>query len=492
MKLSHLKLSLISLFLWESQVLAQTQALESSSVGMNSQAIPKPTAFEDPLEVDLDPYQPEPIKNATAQAAGGYRQAQDEVGQGFIQGSALFIDQNERSISDRRLNWDLGMSSDYSGLIGTSIREDKKFGAHRFNLELGYNGRAFKGDGAGLEEIYQAANRLARDFSQYQSPETTRADAAVRLGDTIRLGTQSSLAVSGEFRQDHYQIKDALDDGSVYEAAAVRWQLGLGRESSLDSSFRRSVIIYRDHRNDFDQSQDLNEAEVQYLQPISTDYIGGIGYRSLDGEKNGPLVSVTRKPDVRLQAQGRLSYLIDGDESQTLASLRSQYLWTRNLRMTLNLEQGIDLLASYGSLTTNNQTRDRQQRLNRAYEMDWAYVTRYSTYSLVLISNRQDYADSQFSQQEGRIQIDYRVNTLDRLISALAFRGVSEKGQVANPIDRRYGSVSGDWRHYWGLDSKLFGAKSFMQIGLRFERLWEGEGELERRSLTLALGQEWL
>lgn len=492
MKLSHLKLSLISLFLWESQVLAQTQALEPSSVGVNSQAVPKPIDLESPEEIAGEVYQAEPIRKLSGLGAAGYRQAQDEVGQGFIQGSVLYLDENERSISDRRLNWDLGISSDYSGLIGTRIREEQRFGSHRLNLELGYNGRAFKGDGASLEEIYQAANRLGQDFSQYQSPETTRADSGVRLGDTIRLGTQSSLSLSGEFRQDHYQIKDALDDGSVYEAGAVRWQLGLGRDRSLDSSFRRSVIIYRDHRNDFDQSQDLNEAEVQYVQPVSSDFLGGIGYRSLDGDRNGPLLSLTRKPDERLQSQARLSYLIDGDDSQTLASLRSQYLWTRNLRMTLNFEQGIDLLASYGSLTTNNQTRDRQQRLNRAYEMDWAYTSRYSTYSLILISNRQDYSDSQFAQQEGRIQIDYRVNTLDRLISAVAYRGVLEKGQVANPIDRRYGSVSGDWRHYWGLDSRLFGARSFMQIGLRFERLWEGEGELERKSLSLALGQEWL
>ncbi|MBC7531315.1 MAG: hypothetical protein H7318_07035 [Oligoflexus sp.] len=492
MKLSRLKLSLISLFLWETQICAQTLRSEGSAVGV----VPLVSKTEEEAEIIVDPFAPQEdqieLRSFKAVHSDGYRQAQGEVGQVFDAANINSVERNSVFVDQRLLYWDLGISSDYSGTIGTRLLEGRVYGSHRLSLELAWNGRAYRGDGAGLEEIYQAASRLAKDFTVFEIPKTQRTDGTVRAADSIRIGRQSSFAIVGEFHQDHYLIQDALDDGSVYEAGTLRSQIGLGRDQSLETTLKRSVVLYRDHRNHFQQGQDLNEGESQIIQPLSAHYLIGVGLRSFDGDRNGPLLTLTRKPDERANGQLKVSYLSGNDYNQLLGSLRSQYLWTRQLKMTLNLEEGVDLLASYGSNTTTNQSRDREQKLSRAYEMDWAYEQKFSTYALILISNRQDFSSAKFTQQQARLQFDHRLNPLDKIFIAGAYRHADEQGQIAKPIDRRFASLSSDWRHYWGLDSRLFGAKSFGQVGMSYERLWEGERELERKSLSLALGQEWL
>lgn len=496
MKLSRLKLSLLSLFLGEVQIQAQTQAQTLKTEGTSVGVLPYGNKIEEEPEIIVDPFAPQEdqveLRVFKAVHSDGHRQAQGEVGQVFDAANIAYTERTSIFVDQRTVYWDLGLSSDYSGTVGTRWLEERVYGAHRLSLELAGNGRAYKGGGAGLEEIYQAASRLSKDFTVFDLPASQRTEAAIRAGDSVRVGSQSSFAINGEFHQDHYQIADSLDDGSLYEAGNIRSQIGLGRDRSLETTLKRSVVLYRDHRNHIQQGQDLNEGESQMIQPLSAHYLMGFGLRSFDGDRQGPLVSLTRKPDERAKGQFKLSYLTGKDYNQVLGSLRSQYLWTRQLKMTLNLEQGVDLLASYGSNTTTNQTRDREQKLSRVYQMDWAYEQKFSTYSLSLISNRQDFSSAQFTQEQARLQFDHRLNAWDKFLVGGAYRHSDEEGQIAKPIDRRFASLSGDWRHFWGLDSKLFGARYFGQIGLSYERLWEGKREGERKSLSLALGQEWL
>jgi len=155
------------------------------------------------------------------------------------------------------------------------------------------------------------------------------------------------------------------------------------------------------------------------------------------------------------------------------------------------LEQGVDLLASFNSQTTANQSQGRQQRLNRIYEIGWTYELRHSRYTLALASSSQEYEAARFAQEELRLELEHRMNPLDRLMLGGAFRTAQEKGQVQRVIDKRYALIDGGWRHYWGYDTRLFGGRAFVQGGARLERVWEGQRRLERKALSLTLGQEW-
>ncbi len=504
MKLSPLKLSLLLIFLWESPSFSQAPLEEGARVGAPAfPAFPPPDSLphdeadadgEGAAVTEGDRGLPRvgAIQSRKIIHANGYRGIQDEPGPIFDQGSYGYLFQAPESLDQRLLDWDLGLGRDDSILVNGSLRESRLWNQHRPSLEIAGEARAFEGSGAGLEEIYQSANRLGKDFTSFDSPATTRRNATLRLGDEIRWGAQSKLSLSGERHEDHFWIDSALDEDSAFDAGTLSLQLGLGKERSLATSFRRSEVVYSDHRKGLSQGQDLSEFELQLFEAISPLYSGGIGLRSLDGERNGPVISLIRKADERLSGQASLSYLKDHEDSQALGNLKARYRWTRLLTLNLKLEQGVDLLASFGSLAPANQSRGRRQRLNKAYELTGAYDLKQSVYSFTMQSNSQEFESARFTQQELRFEWDHKINPLDRLILRSAYRTALEQGQVQRVIDNRYARVDGNWRHFWGYDSRLFGGRSFGQMGLGYERIGEGKRGRERKTLSLALGQEWL
>ncbi|MBC7659021.1 MAG: hypothetical protein H7249_04870 [Chitinophagaceae bacterium] len=501
MLLSRLNLSLLSGFFLASQVSAQVgtpaESSESTSIGAKV-PIDSPLPDEDatsrpgPMGIPEEPPGVFAPVRFEATHADGYRAAAHEKGQVFDQGGLSFKKQNEERLTNRRLNWDVGESADYNATAGAFIHEERQRGAHRPTLELGWSGRAFRGDGATLDEIFQASQRTLNDFTRYVEPQTTRSDGSANLGDTVEVGAQSTVSVTGEYRQNHYNVKDVIDDGSRYEAGQAEWKLGLGREAVLDTSFRRSLILYQNRISQLAVGQSINEANSIFVQSISVHYQAGLGVRSLDWKRTGPVFTVIRKPDERASGALRLSYLSGEGTHQMLGSLQSTYRWTHRLTMTLNLEQDLNLLAAYTSSTTAARTEVRQQNLTRSNELLWKYDDRLSVYSLAISANRQDYQTSVLTQTEARLSVNHRVNILDSFGVAGGWKHYTEEGAVLRSVDRRAGLAAFDWKHYWSLGNRLLGPRVFSGAAVSYERLWEGQKEKERETLSLALGQEWL
>lgn len=498
MTLSSLKFSLISLLLLSRQSLAAAET-ESSSVGdirpplsdrelelldqKGLLPLPEPEIAED--------IQPEPLHGLRFTHANGYRQAAKELGQLTEEGDLSYGYQTPSVTDTRRLRWNLGLSEEYSAFGGLNLLEERQWQAHRPLFEASATGRAYKGDGASLDEIFQDAYRLGRDFVDYTPPESSRIEGNLRLGDAIRIGRMSSLVVTAEARQDHYEVKDGLDEGSSYQAGVIHSLAAVTKDVLIDTTLKRSFVAYKDEKSPYEETEDINEGESLVIARVSPYYSAGLGFRTLDGKRNGPVATVIRRPDERMEAAAKVSYLRGEDSDQTLGSFRARYNATRLLSFTLNLEQGIDLLAAYSTLTVTGRTDIRQQRITKTYDFTTAYQAKYSLYKLLLLSNRQDYESSSLTQREARFTVESPLSPWDRVNVIASLRHYLEEGRVLPPVDRRQSLLDVSWKHFWSNESHLWGVRAFGEIGAAYERLWEGSRERERETFRIALGQEW-
>ncbi|RZA11662.1 MAG: hypothetical protein EOP10_32725, partial [Proteobacteria bacterium] len=196
MLLSRLNLSLISLFLLDLKAVAQIgltdrrdrmDRSERSSVGVPvtpeaELEIPSSGAIATEAEPELVIL---PTRKLEVSHSNGYSSYSKEPGQIFDRAAFSYSHQGPTLVDLRNLSWDLGIGSAYSTTAAAQVREERQWGRHRPTLALSWNGRAFRDEGASLEERFQGASRLGRDFTSYEAERTARSEGGVRLGDNI-------------------------------------------------------------------------------------------------------------------------------------------------------------------------------------------------------------------------------------------------------------------------------------------------------------------
>ena len=500
MQLSTLKVGLIPFFLLSCQAFAQI-AREPSGIGdfrkplteRELDLLDQKGLLPIPEAVSEEAFVPfEARESLEVRHANGLRQASGERAQLLELGDIAYIYEHPELIDTRSVRWDLGLSEDYSLLGSVGVRQERQWGNHRPLLESQVSGRAFEGDGASLGEIYQGAYRLGLDFVDYVAPESSRTEAGLRLGDTIRVSSMSSLAVLAEARQDHSEIKDALEEGSSYQAFSLRSQAASHKDLLIDTKLKRSIIAYRDERKSLEQSQAINEAESLVVARLSPSYAAGLGLRTLDGKRSGPVVTLIRKPDERSEGEAKLSYLKGDGRGELLGSLLAKHQFTRLLSVTLRLEHKIDLFSLYSTASEFTQTSTAQQAITKTYDILWTYTGKLSRIKFSLLSNSQDYEVSLLAQKEAQLAIDTKLNPEDTLIFVSSLRHSLEEGSLIRSVDLRQALIEASWRHEWEKASRWSGAKLFGELGVVYEKLWESARMRERKTFRIAFGQEWI
>lgn len=501
MRVYHLKCSLIALCLWNHQGFGAEA--EKSSVGTQDRpltpreldVLDQKGLLPDPEPEVLIPSNPEDetpeIETRLFRHSNGYRQGAGEIAAFTEEGLYEYRKQILREETARRVRWNLGISREYDALLALSLREQTQWQRHLAAYDLTAAARAFKGQGATLDEIYQSAYRSGSDFKDYLPRESQRIEGGLKLGDTMRVGRMSEVSVTAEARADKTDFEDAIEDTSTFQAITLSSVLGLSRSSRIETLLRRSLVSYEDERANLTQSQDINEAELSFFSRVSTNYDAGFGFRTIDGKRNGPMLTLLRRPDERWSATGRISYLKGEGDDQILGTFESRFRYTRLLTLNLRAEQGIDLLQTYSNLSVSGQPDIREQRTIKSYSLGASYRGKRSEYDLTLLSARQDYQSSSLTQDELRFVVSDPFTVNDTLLFTTSLRHFTEEGEVIRTLDRRQFLVDLGFRHKVGSGMKVLGPRHFFEAGASYERLWEGSRERDREIFRIALGQEY-
>ncbi len=495
MKLSPLNCCLISLVLLKNQVFAQTLATakdpdqqpKNRGLGFVDEETKESDTEITPAEEELAT----PILLRKAEHRLGLDQEKDSSGRIQEQGSYLYRKESLSHLSQQSLSWNLGFSDEYSHTATLALSQQRAMGSHTPRFDLSMGSRFFKGSGASLEESYQGAYRAQEDFTRFDADSSQRSELGLRISDTLRFGQRDKLALVAEGRADKSYVPDSFEDRSQYHAVSLAGSLGEAREQKLGLSLKRSFLRYEDRRNQLTQNQGVTEAELSFLQKIAGRYYLGLGVKTYDGERTGPVLSWQRVSDSRSKAEAKVSYLKGEGQDQFLGQFQGQYLWTRQWTLVWNLEQGIDLLSSYQTLSQNGQRDITEQKINKTAELSLRYELGKTSWIAQARSSQQNFQSTQLKLEEATLRFAQQLTRQDEWRSDFTLRHISETNSLASLQDRRGYDLSTTLRHRFESSSHLLGEEYFAECGGASERLWEGTREREKISFHIALGQEW-
>ncbi len=496
MRLSPLKYCLISTYLWNVQAFAEDRLGEAKEI-----AKPKIPGFgfeesldqESPLEAEelVTETEEERIRSKAIEHSLGLWQEDGQTG--LIEERGLYRSKDTSlGYSDlKSLNWDLGFGEDYSHRSDFAWTHSRTDGHHTPRLGIFGGARLFQGSGGSLEEIYQGAYRSQKSFVDFNPDASQSASIGLNLGDRIKLSSRDSLDVSVEGRGDRSYIPDAFDDLSQYQAISAQGVFGEGRSQKTRFLLRRSSLRYQDQRNKLETMQGVTEAEASFFQKVSPRQYLGFGIKTYDGERSGPVLTWQRVPDARGEAEGKLSYLKGSESDQLLGSFNGRYLWTRQLALLWNLEQGIDLLASYTALPLNGQRDIQEQKITKVASLAFQYTLGETEALISAKSNQQNFQNSEYRQEDLVLKLTQSISRWDLLMTEASYRHLTEEGKVFREQDRRAYAWQLGWRHRFTQSSRLMGAEYFSEFSLGNEKLWEGDLSREKKAFRIAIGQEW-
>ncbi len=427
--------------------------------------------------------------------------------------------QGEGRSTQESASWTLGLGEGSAQFLEgrTDGRWQKTYQDHQLALTLGLQASLYQGSTAfqDLEAQYilippsteEGEPAPGKGLPSRAIDRSVQWGTLLGLADTYRASPSLDLKVSTDLRADRFRFDDKRDTASELVSGGVgfskRWQ-----RYTWDTNAQRNRLTFEDKGgNGLGRNQQiLDSVDSIFSTPLAGRLRLGLGYQYFTSTFSdtpsrsvaGPALSLARASDGRFAWEARASLLRETGnterQGQVFGSLNVSLRLTPRSNLVASVSKEIDLLRYYQAFTADRLVLNGEQQFTIVQSLQWELINGRSRWSLQLVRTEQKFEAVRVDNQSALATVTLRLDRSSDLIQAFELRRNSEgEGDVLAQGERRFLKASQSYRYRFGGSSRLL-ARPYVSGEWAYERLLDGavDVKVERYTVLLALGQEWL